>query len=84
MASRLTRERTKNINASGKCPGGRANSAYAELADYKTHVAERYVPFSTQAAFEKEVMHRLERIEDKLDAQIKAFASGLGGARKAS
>ena len=54
------------------------------LADYKTHVAEHYVPYSTQAAFEKEVMHRLERIEDKLDAQIKAFATGLAGARDAS
>ena len=41
------------------------------------------MPYPTQAAFEKEVMHRLERIEDKLDAQINAFASGLAAARDA-
>ncbi len=42
------------------------------------------MPYSTQVAFEKEVMHRLERIEDKLDVQIKAFATGLAGSRGAS
>ena len=48
-----------------------------ELADYKTRVAERYVPYPAQAAFEKEVMRRLDRIEDKLDAQARTFASVL-------
>ena len=47
------------------------------LADYKTRVAERYVPYAVQDAFEKEVMRRLERIEDKLDAQAETFASAL-------
>ncbi len=49
------------------------------LADYRTHVAERYVPVAVQDAFEKEVMRRLERIEDKLDAQAEAFAAALAG-----
>ena len=49
------------------------------LADYRTHVAERYVPVVVQDAFEKEVMRRLERIEDKLDAQAEAFAAALAG-----
>ena len=39
---------------------------------------ERYVPFSAQAAFEQEVVRRLERIEDKLDAQTKAFTGVTG------
>ncbi len=42
------------------------------------------MPYPTQAAFEKEVMHRLERIEDKLDAQIKAFATAIAVSRDAS
>ncbi len=50
-----------------------------ELAEYKTRVAERYVPFPAQAAFEREVVRRLERIEDKLDAQANTFASMLAG-----
>ena len=47
------------------------------LADYKTRAAERYVPFAVQDAFEKEVMRRLERIEDKLDTQAEHFATAL-------
>ena len=47
------------------------------LADYKTRVAERYVPFSVQDAFEKEAMRRLERTEDKLDTQAEHFATAL-------
>ncbi len=43
-----------------------------ELADYKTQVAERYVPFAAQAAFEDEVVRRLERIEDLLHQQLSA------------
>ncbi len=46
-----------------------------ELADYKTQVAERYVPYAAQAAFAKEVVRRLERIEDLLHRQ---FAPPLG------
>ncbi|MFQ5783624.1 MAG: hypothetical protein ACE5H8_02220 [Alphaproteobacteria bacterium] len=53
-----------------------------ELADYKTHVAERYVTYAAQDAFEKEVVRRLERIEDKLDEQAQAFAAGLGVLRE--
>ncbi len=49
------------------------------FAEYKTNVAERYVPYRAQAAFEKEVMRRLERIEDKLDAQAGAYAAALAG-----
>ncbi len=41
-----------------------------ELAEYKAHVAERYVPYAAQAAFEREVMRRLERIEDLLHRQL--------------
>lgn len=41
-----------------------------ELADYRTHIAENYVPVEAQNAFEKEVVHRLERIEDKLDRAV--------------
>ncbi len=40
---------------------------------FKAYAAERYVPFSAQATFEQEIVRRLERIEDKLDAQTKAF-----------
>ncbi len=46
-----------------------------ELADYKTQVAERYVPFAAQATFAREVVRRLERIEDLLHRQ---FAPPVG------
>lgn len=46
-----------------------------ELANYRTRVAERYVPAAALDAFESEVMRRLERIEDKLDAQAGAVAA---------
>ncbi len=37
------------------------------------------MPFSAQAAFEQEVVRRLERIEDKLDAQTKVFTGVIAG-----
>ncbi len=37
------------------------------------------MPFAAQIAFEREVMRRLERIEDKLDAQSKAFTGLIAG-----
>jgi len=37
------------------------------------------VPFAAQVAFEREVVRRLERIEDKLDAQTKAFTRVIAG-----
>ena len=45
------------------------------ITDYKTQVAERYVPFAAQATFAKEVVRRLERIEDLLHRQ---FAPPVG------
>ena len=48
-------------------------------AHFKAFAAEKYVPFATQVAFEREVVRRLERIEDKLDAQAKAFTGVIAG-----
>ncbi len=49
------------------------------LADYRTHVAERYVSVAAQDAVEQEVMRRRVGREDKLDAQSEAFAAELAG-----
>lgn len=38
-----------------------------ELAEYNARTAERYLPIEAQNAFEREIVRRLERIEDKLD-----------------
>ncbi|GEM_PF-2792893 len=37
------------------------------------------MPFAAQVAFEREVVRRLERIEDKLDVQTKAFTRVIAG-----
>ncbi len=37
------------------------------------------MPVAAQVAFEREVVRRLERIEDKLDAQTKAFTGVIAG-----
>ena len=50
-----------------------------EMAHFKAFAAEKYVPFAAQVAFEREVVRRLERIEDKLDAQTKAFTRVIAG-----
>ena len=50
-----------------------------EMAHFKAFAAEKYVPFGAQVAFEREVVRRLERIEDKLDAQAKAFTGVIAG-----
>lgn len=50
-----------------------------ELADYRTHVAERYVTLVAVKALERELSRRLERIEDKLDVQAKAVGVALAG-----
>lgn len=47
-----------------------------ELAEYRTRVAERYVPIEAQYSFEKEIVRRLERIEDKLDRATESRSLG--------
>ncbi len=69
-----TRSRSCSTSTPGPC-GRRSNGC----ADFKALAAEKYVPFAAQVAFEREVVRRLERIEDKLDTQAKAFTGVMAG-----
>ncbi len=68
--------RSRSCSTAGPGPCGRASNG---CAHFKAFAAEKYVPFVAQVAFEREVVRRLERIEDKLDAQTKAFTGVIAG-----